>query len=61
MITRSMKIRRQLRSARVASVSEEERRAAMREAEERGASGQDAARTDHEPKDAVVPPRISGG
>ncbi len=61
MITRSMRIRRQLRSARVASVSEEERRVAMREAEERGASGQDAARTDHGPQEAVIPPRISGG
>ncbi len=39
MMTRHMKIWRQIRSARVSALSEEERRQAFREAEERDAQG----------------------
>jgi hypothetical protein len=39
MMTRHMKIWRQIRSARVSALSEEERRQELREAEERGAHG----------------------
>jgi hypothetical protein len=58
MITRSMKIRRQLRSARVSALSEDERRAEMREADER----RDDVEADPGklPAGAAVPPRVGG-
>jgi hypothetical protein len=41
MITRRMKIRRQLRSVRASALSEEERREELREAEANGTHGRD--------------------
>jgi hypothetical protein len=63
MMTRGMKIRRQLRSARVSALTEDERRAEMRQAEERAAAGQQAAVDGREREDAgatVVPPHAAG-
>ncbi len=54
MITRRMQIRRQLRSARVAALSQEERRREIREAEERCAQ---VLRT--EPAESEVSPLAS--
>jgi len=55
MITRRMKIRRQLRSVRASALSEEERRQELREAEARGAH-------DHSdtPAESVASPRATG-
>jgi hypothetical protein len=43
MMTRRMKTRRQIRSARVSALSQEERLQEMREAQEQGAHGDDRA------------------
>jgi len=43
MMTRRMKIRQQIRSARVSALSQEERLQEMREAQEQGAHGHDRA------------------
>ncbi len=59
MLTRSMKIRRQLRSARVSALSEEARRAEMREAEERRA-GLESAQPTQGPAGAALPPPAAG-
>ncbi len=54
MITRRMKIRRQLRSVRASALSEEERRQELREAEANGTHGHGR----DEPADVrSVPPR----
>jgi len=55
MITRRMKIRRQLRSARASALSEEERRQELREAEARGAHDHSDA-----PVESAAPPRAAG-
>jgi len=54
-----MKIRRQLRSARVSALSEEARRAEMREAEERRA-GLESAQPTQGPAGAALPPPAAG-
>lgn len=55
MMTKRMKIRQQIRSARVSALSEEERRQEMRDAQERWAD--EPARA--EPVAPVVPPGSS--
>ena len=55
MITRRMKIRRHLRSARASALSEEERRQELREAEARGAHDHSDA-----PAESVASPRATG-
>ena len=55
MITRRMKIRRQLRSARASVLSEEERRRELREAEARDAHDHSAA-----PAESAASPRAAG-
>ena len=55
MITRRMKIRRQLRSVRASALSEEERRQELREAEARGAHDHSDA-----PAESVASPRATG-
>lgn len=60
MMTRSMKIRRQLRSARVSALSEEERRAEMREAQERHARHEGAGPVQSGAGEAT-PPQAAGG
>ena len=55
MITRRMKIRRQLRSARASALSEEERRQELREAEARHAHDHGDA-----PAESAVSPRDMG-
>jgi len=50
-----MKIRRQIRSARVSALSEEERLQEMREAQEQGARGHDRA----EAAASVAPPHAA--
>jgi len=55
MITRRMKIRRQLRSVRASALSEEERRQELREAEARGAHDHSDA-----PAESVAAPRAAG-
>ena len=55
MITRRMKIRRQLRSVRASALTEEERRHELREAEARGAHDLDR----DEPAESGVPPRAA--
>jgi len=53
MITHGMKVRRQLRSARVSALSLEERRQELREAEKRAARG-------HSRGESAASPRSSG-
>ncbi len=55
MITRRMKIRRQLRSVRTSALSEEERRQELREAEARGAHDRSDA-----PAESAASPRAAG-
>ena len=55
MITRRMKIRRQLRSVRASALSEEERRQELREAEANGTHGRDR----DEPADSAASPRAA--
>ena len=62
MITRRMHIRQQLRSVRVAALSEEERRAEMRAAEARRESGQERPDAGGTPSGSgPAAPRIAGG
>jgi hypothetical protein len=56
MITRRMKIRRQLLSVRASALSEEERRRELREAEANGAHGHGR----DEPADSAASPRAAG-
>jgi hypothetical protein len=62
MMTRGMKTRRQLRSARVAALTPEERSAEMQRAEERAAQRDDDGALDRPVDDApsVVPPHAAG-
>jgi hypothetical protein len=55
MITRRMKIRRHLRSARASALTEEERRQELREAEARGAHDRGDA-----PAESAASPRAAG-
>ena len=55
MITHRMKIRRQLRSVRTSTLTEEQRRQELREAEERAAHGHR-----DEPPESKASPRASG-
>ncbi|HEX5643793.1 MAG TPA: hypothetical protein VFZ86_15890 [Thermoleophilia bacterium] len=56
MITRRMKIRRQLRSVRASALSEEERRQELREAEANGTHGH----VRDEPAGSAASPRAAG-
>jgi hypothetical protein len=56
MITRRMRIRRQLRTVRASALSEKERRQELREAEANGTHGRDR----DEPAGSAAPPHAAG-